>query len=169
MRQFGLFHGRNASTMTVIMPFAIHRLTPDHLADFRALNALYADAFSEPDTHLGAPPSDEYVRDLLAQRHVVHLIAKDGDAVVGALSAFVLQKHERTRAEAYLYDLAVAESHRRQGIATALIEALKPIAREQGAWMMFVQADLQDDPAIALYTKLGTREDVLHFDIPVTT
>jgi aminoglycoside 3-N-acetyltransferase I len=30
-----------------------------------------------------------------------------------------------------------------------------------------VQADHGDDPAIALYTKLGTREDVLHFDIEV--
>jgi aminoglycoside 3-N-acetyltransferase I len=29
----------------------------------------------------------------------------------------------------------------------------------------FVQADLGDDAAIALYTKLGVREDVLHFDI----
>jgi aminoglycoside 3-N-acetyltransferase I len=28
-----------------------------------------------------------------------------------------------------------------------------------------VQADYGDDPAIALYTKLGRREDVLHFDI----
>lgn len=25
-----------------------------------------------------------------------------------------------------------------------------------------------DAPAIALYTKLGTREDVLHFDIPAS-
>ena len=30
---------------------------------------------------------------------------------------------------------------------------------------MYVQADLGDDPAIALYSKLGRREDVLHFDI----
>lgn len=29
-----------------------------------------------------------------------------------------------------------------------------------------VQADHGDDAAIALYTKLGVREDVLHFDIP---
>ena len=28
-----------------------------------------------------------------------------------------------------------------------------------------VQADYGDDPAIALYTKLGVREDVMHFDI----
>ncbi len=35
--------------------------------------------------------------------------------------------------------------------------------------MIFVQADTgaEDEPAIALYTKLGTREDVLHFDIVV--
>jgi aminoglycoside 3-N-acetyltransferase I len=30
-----------------------------------------------------------------------------------------------------------------------------------------VQADLGDAPAIALYTKMGRREDVLHFDIAV--
>jgi aminoglycoside 3-N-acetyltransferase I len=30
---------------------------------------------------------------------------------------------------------------------------------------MFVQADRGDAPAIALYESLGTREEVLHFDI----
>lgn len=34
------------------------------------------------------------------------------------------------------------------------------------AYVIFVQADKGDAPAIALYTKLGRREDVLHFDIP---
>jgi aminoglycoside 3-N-acetyltransferase I len=29
-----------------------------------------------------------------------------------------------------------------------------------------VQADYGDDPAVALYTKLGVREDVMHFDLP---
>ena len=51
--------------------------------------------------------------------------------------------------------------------ATALIDATRAIARERGAWVCYVQADHGDDPAIALYTGLGTREDVLHFDIPV--
>lgn len=58
------------------------------------------------------------------------------------------------------------EGHRRQGVATALISALKPIAASRNARVIFVQADHWDDPAIALYTKLGDREDVLHFDIP---
>ena len=85
--------------------------------------------------------------------------------MVGGLAAYELKKFEQRRSEIYIYDLAVAETHRRRGIATALIEALKKIGRERGAWVIFVQADHGDDPAIALYTGLGVREDVLHFDI----
>jgi aminoglycoside 3-N-acetyltransferase I len=40
------------------------------------------------------------------------------------------------------------------------------LAAQRGAWMIFVQADHGDDPAIRLYEGLGTREEVLHFDIP---
>ena len=44
------------------------------------------------------------------------------------------------------------------GVATALIGRLGEIAAERGAWVMFVQADPPDAPAIALYDKLGTRD-----------
>jgi aminoglycoside 3-N-acetyltransferase I len=57
--------------------------------------------------------------------------------------------------------------HRRRGIATALIGHLREIARLRGASVVYVQADYGDEPAIALYGKLGVREDVLHFDISV--
>ena len=87
--------------------------------------------------------------------------------VVGGLAAYELMKFEQERSEIYIYDLAVAEAHRRQGVATALIEHLRKIAQERGAWVIYVQADLVDEPAVALYTKLGVREDVLHFDIAV--
>jgi aminoglycoside 3-N-acetyltransferase I len=94
---------------------------------------------------------------------------KDG-GVVGGLAAYELRKFEQARSEIYLYDLAVAATHRRRGIATGLIEALRDIGARRGAYVIFVQADtgIEDEPAIALYTKLGAREDVLHFDIPVT-
>ncbi len=48
-----------------------------------------------------------------------------------------------------------------------MIEALKAIAAARGTYVIFVQADPGDAPAIALYTKVGTREDVLHFDIAI--
>ena len=46
------------------------------------------------------------------------------------------------------------------------IEVDDAIAVERGAFVIFVQADYGDDPAIALYESLGEREEVLHFDIP---
>jgi ribosomal protein S18 acetylase RimI-like enzyme len=78
-----------------------------------------------------------------------------------------LDKFERMRREVYIYDLAVAAEHRRRGIATMLIKRLREIAAERGAWVVYVQADYGDYPAIALYEKLGNREEVLHFDITV--
>ncbi len=86
---------------------------------------------------------------------------------MGGIAAYELHKFEQERSEIYIYDLAVAAAHRREGIATALIQELKKIAASRGAYVIFVQADIGDAPAIELYTKLGTREDVLHFDIPV--
>ena len=77
----------------------------------------------------------------------------------------MLKKFEQERSEIYIYDLAVLEAYRRQGVATGLIDKLREIAREIGAYVIFVQADHGDDPAIKLYEGLGTREDVLHFDI----
>src|SRR3954469_15248325 len=49
-------------------------------------------------------------------------------------------------------------------IATALIARLGEIAARRGAYVIYVQADYGDDPATALYEKLGVREAMLHFD-----
>ena len=152
--------------------FRVHRLTPSDLTLLRSLNALFGAAFGEPDTYTAAPPGDDYLAGFLAKEHVVALVALTGDAtvgegVVGGLVAYELDKFERARRELYIYDLAVAAPYRRRGIATALISRLRSIAASRGAWVIYVQADYGDDPAIALYTQLGVREEVLHFDIGV--
>lgn len=144
----------------------IHTVQPDEAADLQALNAVFASAFEDPATYLGRPPAPAYLARLLAKDSLLAIVARDADAVVGGLVAYVLEKFEQERTEIYIYDLAVLASHRRQGIATALIRALQQIAHDRGAWVIYVQADLDDAPAIALYEKLGAREDVLHFDIP---
>jgi aminoglycoside 3-N-acetyltransferase I len=148
-------------------PFEIGRLAPAEVPRLRELNALFGEAFADTDSYGGAPPGDDWLQALLAKDHVIALVALGGEAVVGGLVAYELDKFEQARREIYIYDLAVAEAHRRRGIATALIERLREIAAARGAWVVYVQADHGDDPAIALYEKLGVREDVLHFDIPV--
>ena len=137
-----------------------------------ALLTMFGEAFGEADTYGAARPSEDYLQRLLGSDHFIALAAiekgeAEGFAVIGGLAAYVLDKFERERREIYIYDLAVAEPHRRAGIATELIEVLKPIAAERGAYVIFVQADPVDAPAVALYSKLGKREDVLHFDIAV--
>jgi aminoglycoside 3-N-acetyltransferase I len=148
-------------------PMLIHRLRPADVGPFRQLNTLFGDAFADPETYGAEPPSDAYLEDLLAKEHVFALVAMAGEEVMGGLVAYELDKFERARREVYIYDLAVSADHRRRGIATALIGHLREIAARRGAWVVYVQADFGDEPAIALYQKLGTHEEVLHFDIRV--
>lgn len=148
------------------MSWRVRRLGAGDLDAARALNGLFRSVF-EDEAYDAAPPSEAWLTNLLSKPHVYALVAIDDDqAVQGGLVAYSLDKFEQARTEIYIYDLAVAEAHRRQGLATALIGAMQDLARECGAWVIYVQADYGDDPAIALYTKLGVREDVMHFDIP---
>jgi aminoglycoside 3-N-acetyltransferase I len=45
-----------------------------------------------------------------------------------------------------------------------LIGELGKIASERNVYVIFVQADTQDAPAIALYESLGTKETAHHFE-----
>lgn len=146
--------------------FRIYRLGSSDIGLLRALNEMFGEAFGEYETYTEAPASDDYLSGVLSKEHVMVLVAVVTDHVVGGLVAYELDKLERQRREFYIYDLAVALGYRRQGIATALIESLREIAVRRGAWVVYVQADYGDDAAVALYEKLGVREEVMHFDIP---
>lgn len=151
----------------------IRQLQPDDAGLMDALLDFFAEAFDDPASYSRQRPGADYVRKLLGGDSFIALAAFDGDvragSITGALCAYQLRKFEQERSEIYIYDLAVAATHRRRGIATALIQSLQEIAAARGAWVIFVQADTEpeDEPAIALYSKLGVRENVLHFDIPV--
>lgn len=149
------------------MPLTIRQLTPDDVALMEALSATFGDAFTEVDTYTGKRPSQGYLRRLLGSDFFIALTALKGDEVVGGIAAYELKKFEQERSEIYIYDLAVSAVHRREGIATALVEELKKIAAARGAHVIFVQADVGDEPAIALYRKLGAPEDVLHFEVAI--
>jgi aminoglycoside 3-N-acetyltransferase I len=132
-----------------------------------AMLDLFGEVFDDRASYGSARPSRAYCERLLVSEGFIALVARQDERVVGALAAYVLRKFEQERSEVYIYDLAVAADHRRQGIATALIRALQEVAAQGDAYVIFVQADPPDAPAIALYGKLGVREAVLHFDIAV--
>lgn len=144
------------------------RLTGRDVPAMRKLLAMFAQAFEDPVSYQSQPPSDAYLHAFLERDDVIVLATfDDAGVVVGGLVAYVLIKFEQQRSEVYIYDLAVAATHRRRGTATRLINELRRIAHDLGAYVIFVQADPQDAPAVALYESLGTREDVYHFDIAV--
>lgn len=145
---------------------SIRLLGPEDAATLRAMLDLFAREFNDPASYLVNQPSDKYLADLLARDTFVAVSATLDGKIVGGLAGYVLPKFEQARSELYIYDLAVHEEHRRQGVASALIRCLQTYAKTHGVHVIFVQADYGDDPAVALYTKLGTREDVIHFDIP---
>ncbi len=143
----------------------IRHLATDDVTLLKALLGVFAEAFDDRDSYQSAVPTDAYLASLLSKPHFIALVAMDGDRVVGGLAAYELEKFEQDRREIYIYDLAILESHRRRGLATGLIEELKRLAKKRNVYVIYVQADYADPPAIKLYESLGTKEEVLHFDI----
>lgn len=150
------------------VPFSIRVLGPLDAPVMEGMLSTFGAAFGDVEVYSGNRPSRAYLNRLLASDDFIALAAVKGDEIVGGIAAYELHKFEQERSEIYIYDLAVADGHRRQGIATALIFDLKKIAASRGAYVMFVQADSGDEPAIALYAKFGAPEAVLHFDIATT-
>jgi aminoglycoside 3-N-acetyltransferase I len=127
---------------------------------------LFAREFDDPESYLSRQPDDSYLAELLRRDTFIAVAALSNGKVIGGLAGYILPKFEQARSELYIYDLAVDVAHRRVGVASGLIQCLKNFASERGIYVIYVQADYGDEAAISLYTKLGTREDVMHFDIP---
>lgn len=156
-----------ANLMPLPVSASVRRLGAQDLGAMRQLNSLFAKAFCDAHSYAGAPPDDDWLLQCLSRDTIIVLVAEFEDQVVGGLVAYCFDKLEQRRREIYIYDLAVAAERRRLGVASALIGRLKSFAAAHQCWVIFVQADPGDEPAIALYQKLGVgvTEHVLHFDI----
>jgi ribosomal protein S18 acetylase RimI-like enzyme len=84
------------------------------------------------------------------------LVAELDDAAVGYVLVYVLPRIDARRM-AFLYDIGVAEPHRRRGIGRALVEEAARTARDEGAHKLFVLTDEENDAAMALYARAGGR------------
>lgn len=152
------------------MAVSIRRLGVEDIALFRGLVALFGAVFEEPTE----PLSDAYIARLLREDAFVAFAALDSTgsdaelSVVGGATMRVWDAYLSESKHGYVYDLAVAESHRRMAIATRLIEACKKFAVEQGLSAMWVQAEADDEHAVAFYRSLAAEElEVAHFELLV--
>lgn len=142
------------------------QLTKKDTDELYELLRVFSDAFEDPDHYLASPPSETYLKKLLSSETFIALTCRRDDQIVGGLIAYELIKFEREQSEIYLYDIGVSARYRRQGIASALLDNLQQIAEQRGASVVYVQADGDDDAAIALYSGRGSKAAVFHFEFP---
>ena len=92
---------------------------------------------------------------LLADPRTLMLVAFDGERPVGFVLAHELARRHGDRAKLFVYEVDVAESHRRRGIASALLARLGEQAHERGIRTGFVLTDRDNASANALYRSAG--------------
>ena len=95
------------------------------------------------------PWSENSVRGELTNALALWLVALDGDEVVGYVGS------QTVLGEADMMNIAVAHSHRRQGIARLLVEEL---IRRLDANMLTLEVRASNAGAIKLYESLGFRQ-----------
>ena len=119
------------------------------LADYAEVMALWNSC-----TGVRATETREELARILQRNPDLSCVVRDSGKIVGA----VLCCHDGRRG--YLYHLAVAESHRRQGIAKALVDRCLALLTQLGITRctLFVVAD--NEAGISFWKHTGWRERV---------
>ena len=97
---------------------------------------------------------------LLADPRTLMLVAFDGERPIGFVLSHELPRRHGDRAKLFVYEVEVADSHQRRGIASALLARLRDLARERGVRTGFVLAEPDNGPANALYRSVGGEDEV---------
>ncbi len=100
-------------------------------------------------------PSPEYLRKFLSRLENVLIVATDDGIPVGYIVAYLLDRVDRDQQMMFFYEIGVAESHRRRGVGTRMIAALKAICRTADVMKMWVPTGRSNIPATRLYASTG--------------
>ena len=77
--------------------------------------------------------------------------------VIGSVWLGLSDPRTGSRDGAFLYDIEVAQPHRRRGYAKAILGALERLASHSGAQALSLNVFGNNQPAIALYDSCGYR------------
>lgn len=128
-------------------PITIRRLEIDD-AEFAA-NAITA--LKPSGERRGLPACETDARSFLRESGNILLVASCGGAPVGFAIAYLLERADRTEPMLLLYEIEVAAIHRRCGIGQLIVEHVKQIGRDGGAFKMWVLTDPANLAARGLY------------------
>lgn len=129
----------------------IDRITDREANDLVQLVHLFSSVFGQEPSPL---PTIEYYERILSDPNFIVVVAKLDDVVIGVLTAYVLHGYHSSRPIAYAYDLAVHPDHQRKGIGRSIMEFTIEHCRYNDFEELFIQAELDDDDAIAFYRSM---------------
>ena len=135
------------------MKFALHRVNLiDDLQDICA--QMQPEKWGKDNEMSSFNP--EGLRKFLENNGVL-LLAYEGEKIVGDAMCYVMY-HPSGEDHFYIHELDTHPDHRRQGIGEALIREALSIAKEMGMYEAWVGTEHDNEPAKALYQKLGPYE-----------
>ena len=92
---------------------------------------------------------------LATPRHRLLMAENAAGEVVGAVWLGLEEPRSGSPDMAWLYDIRVAEPHRRAGYGRAILAAVEEVAREAGATRLGLNVFGHNQPAISLYQSSG--------------
>ena len=120
----------------------LERMNPAHVAQIAQLEKV---CFSDPW-------SENSIASELDNKLAFWLVATEGESVTGYIGSQTVMD------ETDMMNVAVHPDFRRQGIAEALVNALVEELKTMGSHCLTLEVRASNDPAIALYKKLGFSE-----------
>lgn len=107
------------------------------------------------DCHERGKPDDGALDAFLADPDCYLILAVENGHVIGSLNGHRLRKPHCVAPQFLLYEIDVLESHRRNGIGRALVDAFSEAARAAGAEEEWVVTNNSNEAAMALYRRCG--------------
>lgn len=137
------------------MPFVLKRMGPGDEAVFERIAP---EVFDEP-IH------PERMRAYLSAPGHLMVLAIEGDLVVGQCVG-VIHQHPDKPSELYIDEVGTASTHRRQGIAKAMMAELFAWGRELGCKEAWLGTELDNIEANALYEgiKRGPGDKMIYYE-----
>ncbi|MEL6534303.1 MAG: GNAT family N-acetyltransferase [Bacteroidota bacterium] len=141
----------------------ILRLSSQDLPQFQEVILLFAQVFEREPFQLPAPA---HLQAVLAKPGFHVFVAVQGHQVIGGLTAYTLDQYYSPKPLAFIYDVAVATTHQRQGIGKQLMAALQAFCQAHNYEEAFVPAETIDAHALEFYrsTQPSSEMQVVHFN-----
>lgn len=138
----------------VVMSITIQRLKKEDIALALALIEVWTVDDDQKEKRENKP----LIENMLSDKNFHVLVAISGGNIIGGLTAYTLEMLYGQGNKLFLYEVEVEKTHRRKGVGSMLIKALKELGSALHIKSIFLCTDIDNTAAQKLYRKMGGDE-----------